>query len=165
MNTMTFTAAAPGMPRFAPVRVKRVHSEARVRPKPMRKRITLDRGNVLRIHDGQGARLKVTSGVLWITEEECTVDTVLVPGESYRLVHGGLALALAHRPARVMLEVPAGVAAPGLVDIALADGEPVRRVVLGRKPLSLIAVAKAIHDAIRRWAREALSPRQPVPYY
>jgi len=164
MTAITFTTAAPGAHRF-PQHTTKPRGARLTQSKALRKRVTLDRGNVLRIHDGQGVRLKVTSGVLWITEEECTADTVLQAGEGYRLVHGGLALALAHRPARVMLDVPAGVPAPGRVDIARADGEPGRRLVLGSKPWSLADVAKIVRGAIRRWERDALSPRVPLPYY
>ena len=167
MNATTFDIFAPAAPRLAPAPAKRPRAEhAPIRPKALTRRIALDRGNVLRIHDGQGVRLKATSGVLWITEQDSVEDTVLQPGESYRLKHRGLALALAHRVARVTLAVPAGVSPPGRVDIALADGEPVRRVVLGSsRPFLVAAIVRTIEDSIRRWEADALADRGLFRYY
>jgi hypothetical protein len=49
---------------------------------------------------------------------------VLLPDDAVVLAQTGLAIVLAHRPARVVLELPHGVAPPRAVEIALADGEP-----------------------------------------
>jgi len=94
----------------------------------LRKTLALDRHKLLRIYDGEGMRLTPASGVVWITEEESANDTILLPGDSYQLEKPGLALVHAHRAARVMMEVPAGTAAPRRVDFALMTGVRGRRV-------------------------------------
>jgi hypothetical protein len=109
------------------------------------KPIHLERGDWLRIHDGRGTRLTPASGVLWITEEGSAVDAVLLPGEAHRLENPGIALVLAHRPARVVLEVPSGESPPRLVDHVFPDGTSRRRIAFGhRTALSLGAWAAAI---------------------
>ena len=89
----------------------RVTSAAGTRPWIV-KPIALDRGNLLRILNGRGTRIRVASGVLWVTEENNPDDHVLLPGDAIDLAEKGTAIALAHRPARVVIEVPYGVATP-----------------------------------------------------
>ena len=116
---------------------------------PIVKPLALDRGNVLRIRDGRGTRLRVTSGVLWVTEENSPADHVLLPGDTFDLCQAGIAIALAHRVARVVLEVPAGVASPRIVEMALTDGGSGTRIALAvRMPISLPTIATGIATVI-----------------
>lgn len=113
------------------------------------KPIALDRGNVLRIRNGAGTRIRATNGVLWITQENSPEDHVLLPGDALMLTQAGLAIALAHRPARVVLEVPPGGVAPSAVEMALADGEPGRRIALAHAtPVSLSAIVRGLARAL-----------------
>lgn len=115
------------------------------------KPIALDRGNVLRIRNGAGTRIRATSGVLWITEENSPDDHVLLPGDTLMLAQAGWAIVLAHRPAHVILEVPPGGVAPSAVEMALADGEPGRRIALGKPTtISLSRLARRLAIALRK---------------
>ena len=135
-----------GMPGFSTSSTaQRVTVDAGMSASPIVKPIALDRGNVLRIHDGAGARIRAASGVLWITEENSPDDHVLLPDDAVVLAQTGLAIVLAHRPARVVLELPHGVAPPRAVEMALADGEPGRRIALApAPPISLSALTRGI---------------------
>jgi hypothetical protein len=114
------------------------------------KPIALDRGNVLRIRNGAGTRIRAASGVLWITEENSPDDHVLLPGDTLVLAQPGCAIVLAHRPARVILEVPPGGVAPSAVEMALADGEPGTRIALAKPtPISLSMLARRLAIALR----------------
>ena len=124
------------------------------RPATTCRSIVLDGGNVLRIHDGRGLRVTSASGVLWITEEESTSDTVLVRGGTHRITRPGLTLVLAHGSSVALLETPAGAAPPRRIDFAHADGAPGRRLawgIPGRLDLGAWATAA------RRLVRDALS--------
>ena len=142
--------------------------------------VGLDGGNLLRIYDGEGMRLTPASGVLWITEEESANDTVLLPGDTHQLEKPGLALVHAHHGARVVMELPAGTAAPRRVDLALASGARGRRVAFpmrGRVFLErwsrriAVAIGKAFEDMFayrnhRMWhGRDGSSRVNPLPYY
>ena len=123
------------------------------------KPIALDRGNVLRIRNGAGTRIRAASGGLWITEENSPDDHVLLPGDTLMLAQAGLAIVLAHRPARVILEVPPGSGAPSAVEMALADGEPGRRIALA-KPST-----PSLRRLVRRFAialREAIASTRTI---
>ena len=107
--------------------------------------IALDRGNVLRIQHGAGTRIRASSGVLWITEENNPKDHVLLPGDAIALSQNGLAIVLAHRRARVVLEVPSDGEPPRTVEMALADGEPGTHIALaGPAPISLSAMTHGL---------------------
>ena len=110
-----------------------VAMNGRVPPEPgtLRKPVHLERGNLLRIVDGQGTQLIPASGVVWITEEQSANDTVLLPGETHRLEKKGLALVLAHRATRLLLKVPASTLPPRRVDLMQVEGES------GRIPFGL----------------------------
>jgi hypothetical protein len=111
--------------------------------------IALDRGNVLRIQHGAGTRVLASSGVLWITEENSPEDHVLLPGDALALSQNGLAVVLAHRPARVVLSVSPDGEPPSTVEMALADGEPGTRITLaGPASISLSATTRALATAI-----------------
>jgi hypothetical protein len=141
--------------------------------------VHLDRGNVLRIVDGRGLRLTPASGIVWLTEQDSANDHVLAPGDTHALEQDGLALVLAHRPGRVMLEVPAGTPAPYRVEIAMSESGAGRRIVL-RVARSLrlrawrMAGGRAWRAFVAWWnaprvhvqgAREAIEARFPYPYY
>jgi hypothetical protein len=150
------------------------------------KPVYLDRGNVLRIVDGPGLRVTPASGVLWVTEQNSANDQVLMPGRTFELERPGLALVLAHRPAQVMVELPAGIPTPERVEIAFSEGGRGRRVVLrvahslrldvllrfGRRLLSRLVTASSAprgHDWAYRHVdadspREMLERRFPYPY-
>jgi len=116
---------------------------------PIVKPVALDRGNVLRIRDGRGTRLHLVSGVLWVTEEKSPSDHVLLPGDVVDLCQGGTAIASAHRVSRVVLEVPAGVAPPRMVEMAFADGESGERIALAvPTPISLATIATRLATVI-----------------
>ena len=146
------------------------------------KPIYLDRGDLLRIHDGRGTHLIPASGVLWVTEEESANEAVLLPGDSHRIGGAGMALALAHRSGCVVLEVPAGTYPPRRVELVFAGGAPGPRIPVGigrpSAPGALVAsMGVAIHNAIASalWAppsgnspssaRDTMSREFPFPYY
>jgi len=47
--------------------------------------IGLTRGNVARIENGRGMRLRVETGSVWLTQDRSTKDVVLEAGESFRI--------------------------------------------------------------------------------
>lgn len=126
-----------GMPRFAPTSP----GAARTRPSIV-KPIALDRANLLRIRNGRGTRIHVASGVLWVTEENSLADHTLRPGDFIDLTHKGTAIVFAHRPSRIVIEVPPGVALPRTVEMVLAEGERGRRIAL-TVPASIFTSAGA----------------------
>jgi Protein of unknown function (DUF2917) len=112
---------------------------------PIVRPVALDRGNVLRIKNGRGTRVRAASGVLWITEENSPEDHSLLQGDAIDLTQKGTAIVFAHRPARVILELPRGVVPPGAVEMALADGEPGRSIALATPtPISLSTIARGL---------------------
>ena len=144
---MTTSARQPrldtGIPGLHPIPAvrSRVTGAAGTRPSIV-KPIALDRGNLLRILNGRGTRIRVASGVLWVTEENNPEDHVLLPGAAIDLAKKGTAIALAHRTARIVIEVPDGVAPPRRVEMALADGERGQRIALAvPTPISLATIA------------------------
>jgi len=141
---------ATGMPGLhpAPAAGSRVTGATRTRPAIV-KPIALDRANLLRIRDGRGTRIRVASGVLWVTEENSPDDHVLLPGAAIDLAKKGTAIVLAHRPARLVIEVPPGVAPPRRVEVALADGERGQRIALAvPTPVSLATIAAGVATVI-----------------
>jgi len=148
--------------------------------KSVQRTITLDDGKLMRIYDGEGMLLTPRSGVLWITEEQCANDTFLHPGETHRLARPGLTLVHAHRAASVVMELPAGTAAPRRVDFAARLGAMGRRVPFPTRGLAFLgrsirAVAIAIGRALARSAaarsyriwhnRDGSRRVYPFPYY
>ncbi len=128
---------------------KRGVTDATKGPSPIVRPVTLDRGNVLRIRNGRGTRIRAASGMLWITEENSPEDHVLLPGDVLALAQTGMALVLAHRAARVVVEVPVGVTPPRAVEMAPADGEAGRRIALATPaPISLPAIGPVLVTAL-----------------
>ena len=140
-----------GMASFAsPSPAHRAGSRAGKSASALVKPIALDRGNVLRIRNGAGTRIRAASGVLWITEENSPDDHVLLPGDTLLLAQAGWAIVLAHRAARVTLEVPPGSLAPSAVEMALADGEPGTRIALATPTaISLPRLVRRLAIALR----------------
>jgi Protein of unknown function (DUF2917) len=54
--------------------------------------IGLRRGQVARIEDGRGLKLRVEAGSVWITEERSIEDVCLQAGEAYRIAKPGTTL-------------------------------------------------------------------------
>ncbi len=49
----------------------------------------LAKGNLYRIHDGQGRRVVCLSGCLWLTQDNDQRDTVLEAGDGFTIDRGG----------------------------------------------------------------------------
>jgi hypothetical protein len=119
-------------------------------PTARRTTVFLARGHLLRIRDGRGTRVSAASGVLWITEEGDSNDTVLRAGDTRRIRRSGVTLALAERPTHVVLEVPVGVFLPSSVELAFGDGEPGVRVAFDSEGrLSAHAALRTLDAALR----------------
>jgi hypothetical protein len=54
--------------------------------------LDLVRGNLVRIEDGRGMMVRVTSGGVWITEEGDPRDHFVGPGGRFRVTSSGLTL-------------------------------------------------------------------------
>ena len=54
--------------------------------------LLLARGQILKVLDGAGRTVCARQGRVWITEEDQSLDIVLLPGHCYRLRHGGVAI-------------------------------------------------------------------------
>jgi len=52
----------------------------------------IKRGNLARINNGRGARLRVELGSVWITQDGDTKDVFLRTGESFQIERDGLTL-------------------------------------------------------------------------
>ena len=68
--------------------------------------ITLPRGVLLRIRDGQGTRIACHDGALWITQEYVLEDHVVKSGESFVIERPGLTLVTALEPSLVAVAEP-----------------------------------------------------------
>ena len=136
---------------------------------PIVRPLALDRGDSLHIRNGRGTRVRAASGVLWITEENSPADHVLLPGDAIDLAQTGMAIVLAHRAARVVVEVPSGVRPPRAVEMALAGGGSRWRIALAAPTTSSSSmmgagVARAIGRAVAaiRAMVETLRPSRDV---
>jgi hypothetical protein len=68
--------------------------------------LSLSRDGVIAIRDAHGVRVRCVSGALWITENSCTADTILLPGDSITLQRPGLTLIMALEGASLTLYEP-----------------------------------------------------------
>ena len=68
--------------------------------------LDLVRGNMVRIKDGRGVLVRVTSGSVWITQEGDTRDRCVSAGGRFRIVSSGLTLISALTPSRIALGSP-----------------------------------------------------------
>jgi hypothetical protein len=75
--------------------------------------IGLNRGAVARLQDARGTRLRVETGVVWITQDRGCDDVLVHSGETFRIEHDGTTVisALDKRFALVKIE-PAAPTAP-----------------------------------------------------
>jgi len=69
-------------------------------------RLDLVRGNMVRIEDGRGMLVRVTSGGVWITEEGDTRDRFVSAGGRFRVVSSGLTLVSAISRSTIALSSP-----------------------------------------------------------
>jgi hypothetical protein len=149
MTTTTFRPPLnAGIPRHGPTTKPHVAGATRG-ASPIIRPVALDRGNLLRIRNGRGTRVRVASGVLWVTEENSPEDHVLLSGDAIDLVQPGTAIVLAHQVSHVVLEVPVGVTPPRAVEMAMADGKPDMRIALANPtPMSPLTIATGMATAI-----------------
>ncbi len=66
--------------------------------------VELERNQVATTRDAKGALLRVTRGIVWITQESDPADTVLRAGDNWVLERDGLTVILAHVDATFCLE-------------------------------------------------------------
>jgi hypothetical protein len=69
--------------------------------------LDLVRGNLVRIEDGRGMMVRVTSGSVWITEEGDPRDRFVGPGGRFRVASSGLTLISALSRSTIALEAAA----------------------------------------------------------
>jgi Protein of unknown function (DUF2917) len=118
---MTSTVNAGAIAPFQPVQPARKAGVSRPAA-DCRRPLALCAGDLLRIVDGQGTRVRAKSGVLWITEERVSNDVVLQAGESHRIASRGTTIVEAHRAARIVIEMPVGVPRPAAIELAFPGG-------------------------------------------
>ncbi len=70
--------------------------------------IGLGRTAPVRIEGGRGARVRVQSGLVWLTQQGCIDDMILEGGASYFIERGGLTLVsnFGNQPAVITIEPP-----------------------------------------------------------
>jgi hypothetical protein len=70
-------------------------------------KLDLARGSLVRIEDGRGTLVRVTSGSVWITEEGDTRDRFVSAGGGFRVESRGLTLVSALSRSTIALEAAA----------------------------------------------------------
>lgn len=68
--------------------------------------LSLGRDGVVAVRDGRGTRVRCLTGALWITEDHCTSDTILLPGDTATLRQPGLTLIMALEQSTLRLSEP-----------------------------------------------------------
>lgn len=68
--------------------------------------LDLASGNLVRIEDGRGMLVRVTSGSVWITEEGDQRDRLVGPGGQFRVVSSGVTLISAVSRCSIALSSP-----------------------------------------------------------
>jgi hypothetical protein len=129
-------------------------SYPRARPTPTTPAIAthaFPRGAALAIVDGEGLRLRVVSGEVWITEEGSLVDLVIGAGESCPLTRPGSAVVEVQRDARLALEPQTEGATARIVRARMTRAGP--WILLHRRPALLARVGLALDRAVARLAR------------
>ena len=109
------------------------------------------RGATLVIGDGDGLRLHVLAGEVWITEERSLVDLVIGAGESCPLTRPGCAVIEVRGPARLLLEPDVAGATARIVRVKMTRTGPWR--LLHRRPGVVARIGTALDRAIARVAR------------
>jgi len=109
------------------------------------------RGATLVVVDGDGLRLRVEAGAVWITEERSLVDLVIGAGESCPLTRRGSAVVEVQSRARLVLEPAVPGATARVVRAKMTRAGPWRT--LHRRPGLVARVGAALDRAIARIAR------------
>jgi hypothetical protein len=68
--------------------------------------VRLAEGETISVIDGKGARVAVTSGRVWVTQEHDIRDVLLKVGQSFVLDRNGTAIVEALKDAEIALEAP-----------------------------------------------------------
>ena len=84
-------------------------------------RLDLVRGNMVRIEDGRGMLVRVTSGSVWITEEGDPRDRFVSAGGRFRVVSNGVTLVSALSRSTIALSSPYEHAFARSIDLVLAS--------------------------------------------
>lgn len=149
---MSATTSSPPLPARAPEQAPTLSARAdaavatEVAP-PTGTPIDLEHADLLCIRNGPGTRLRVASGVLWMTEEDRPEDHVLSSGAVIALARRGTAIVYTFRRARVVIEIPAGVAPPDAVETisaARAGERPIPLAVPAARSLTAALSAAAV---------------------
>jgi hypothetical protein len=109
------------------------------------------RGAALAIVDGEGLRLRVVSGEVWITEEGSLVDLVIGAGESCPLTRPGSAVVEVQRDARLALEPQTKGATARIVRARMTRAGP--WMLLHRRPSLLARAGVALDRALAQLSR------------
>ena len=109
------------------------------------------RGATLVIVDGDGLRLRVLAGEVWITEERSLVDLVIGAGESCPLTRPGSAVIEVRARARLALEPDVAGATARVVRAKMTRTGPWR--LLHRRPGFVARVGTALDRTLARMAR------------
>lgn len=75
--------------------------------------VRLSEGETISVIDGKGARVAVTSGRVWVTQEHDIRDVLLKVGQSFVLDRNGTAIVEALKDAEIALEAPRDEAKTG----------------------------------------------------
>ena len=76
-------------------------------------KISMARGELLRLKEAAGQVIRLDAGRLWITHEDEGIDYLVEPGESFRVRASGLTLVGALRPSALQVWSPAASSAAG----------------------------------------------------
>ena len=109
------------------------------------------RDATLVVVDGDGLRLRVLAGEVWITEERSLVDLVIRAGESCPLTRPGCAVIEVCGRARLVLEPEVAGATARVVRVKMTRTGPWR--LLHRRPGVVARIGTALDRAIARMAR------------
>ena len=110
-------------------------------------------GSVMHIRGGRGAVLAPRSGVLWVSEAESANDTMVLPGDAYRITGTGPVTVVAHGAARFAIRLPEDSSTGTSVELALPDAAPA----------APLRVATAPAFAPVRWPGAAGPEREATP--
>jgi hypothetical protein len=78
------------------------------------RRISIRRGDVVCIREGNGATVAVDRGTAWLTQHGDRRDIVIEAGGSFRLDRAGVAVVSADRSAELTVTAPAGASLPAI---------------------------------------------------
>lgn len=78
------------------------------------RRISIRRGEVVCIRNGDGATVAVDRGTAWLTQDGDRRDIVIEAGGTFRLDRAGIAVVSAHGPADITVAAAAGASLPAI---------------------------------------------------